>query len=189
LIFKAKETQHAAVESARCGSTKLRTETTLKPTLDNRLAAYLALGAAGVSALAATPAEAKVVYTAANTSIGSNLALDLNHDGVADFTFRTYFASRNHILGLALDVTGNAVIADSTGFAAAALPLAAPVAPAKKFISNDFGGVVNMANIYVSPSGTSSNGPWLGANNKFLGFKFLIKAIIYLTRPVVFSTF
>jgi len=49
----------------------------------------LAASAAGVSLLAlAQPTEARIVYTPANVRIGMNqrYALDLNHDGITDFT-------------------------------------------------------------------------------------------------------
>jgi hypothetical protein len=58
--------------------------------LETSLSAYAAVAAAaGVSLLAlATPAEAKIVYTPANTIIplnGGPVPFDLNHDGMADF--------------------------------------------------------------------------------------------------------
>lgn len=49
----------------------------------------LAAGTAGVGALAlAQPSEAEVVYTKVNHTIGRNshYAIDLNHDGITDFT-------------------------------------------------------------------------------------------------------
>jgi hypothetical protein len=49
----------------------------------------LAAGAAGVGVLALTqPVEAKIVYTPAHRVIGpdSRYLLDLNHDGITDFT-------------------------------------------------------------------------------------------------------
>jgi hypothetical protein len=66
-----------------------RTRTPLSSKLDKHLLAYAA--AAGVSLLAQS-AEAKVVYTAANVTIGINqgVNLDLNNDGITDFSL--YFA-------------------------------------------------------------------------------------------------
>jgi hypothetical protein len=49
----------------------------------------LAAGAAGVGVLAlAQPVEAKIVYTPAHRVIGPDMKylLDLNHDGLTDFT-------------------------------------------------------------------------------------------------------
>src|SRR5579863_8625027 len=53
----------------------------------------LAAGAAGIGMLAsASPAEAKIVYTAAHHKLPLNkdFFLDLNHDGVRDFKFHIY---------------------------------------------------------------------------------------------------
>jgi hypothetical protein len=63
----------------------------LNAKLDKRLFAYAA--AAGVGALTLTPqAEGKIVYTPAHvvlTSIpNSSYAIDLNHDGIVDFSLR-----------------------------------------------------------------------------------------------------
>lgn len=62
----------------------------LTPLLDGKLVAYsTAAAAAGVGLVAlAQPAEAKIVYTAANVTIVENAGpvnLDLNNDGTADF--------------------------------------------------------------------------------------------------------
>jgi hypothetical protein len=64
----------------------------LAPHLDKNLLGYAACAsAAGVSLLAlAQPAEAKIIYTAANIPIAINapaVSIDLNHDGIADFSF------------------------------------------------------------------------------------------------------
>jgi hypothetical protein len=55
----------------------------------------LAAGAAGVSVLAlAQASEGEVVLTGANINIGHNgyYAMDLNHDGITDFTVQNTFA-------------------------------------------------------------------------------------------------
>jgi hypothetical protein len=70
-----------------------RTPSMLSESVHHRLNAYcLAASAAGVGLLAlAQPAEAKIVYTAANVRIGRvryhPYYLDINHDGTADFMF------------------------------------------------------------------------------------------------------
>src|SRR5215831_893143 len=60
----------------------------LSNSLHHRLNSYaLAAGAAGVGVLAvAQPADAKIVYTPAHVVVGRTLPLDLNHDGIVDFT-------------------------------------------------------------------------------------------------------
>jgi hypothetical protein len=66
------------------------TQLQLSPSIHQKLSAYaIAASAAGVSLLAlASPAEAEIIYTPANVTIGRNGAynLDLNHDGIVDFT-------------------------------------------------------------------------------------------------------
>lgn len=66
-----------------------RTEFPLNSSLSKRLLAYVsAAGAAGVGMLVlAKPAEAKIVYTRANESLGQLTMLDLNNDGIPDFEF------------------------------------------------------------------------------------------------------
>jgi len=69
-----------------------RSATQLGAGLEKFLSAYAAAAAAaGVGMLALTPrAGARVIYTPASTSIpfnGGAVLLDLNHDGIADFSF------------------------------------------------------------------------------------------------------
>ena len=67
-----------------------RTPANLSESIHHQLNMYaLAAGAAGVGVLAlAQPVEAKIVYTPAHRVIGpdSRYLLDLNHDGITDFT-------------------------------------------------------------------------------------------------------
>ena len=67
-----------------------RTPANLSESIHQQLNIYaLAAGAAGVGVLAlAQPVEAKIVYTPAHRVIGpdSKYLLDLNHDGIPDFT-------------------------------------------------------------------------------------------------------
>lgn len=74
-------------------------ETRVSATLEHRLSMYaLAASAAGTGMLAwAQPADAKIVYTPANVSIPPQtyyppVFLDVNHDGVNDFSFVNYSA-------------------------------------------------------------------------------------------------
>jgi hypothetical protein len=79
----------------------------------------LAAGAAGVSLLASIqPSEAKIVYTKVNIQIKYNtrLDLDLNHDGIGDFTIFNRF---NRTFGQRLYVRGGINgIEQSNGYAA-----------------------------------------------------------------------
>src|SRR4029077_2166715 len=67
----------------------------LSHSLQRDLTLYaLAAGAAGVSVLAlAQSSEAEVMYTAVHHTIsqGQKYALDLNHDGLTDFTIQNLF--------------------------------------------------------------------------------------------------
>ena len=70
----------------------------LNPTLDAKLIAYVAAGMGAITMV--QPAEAKIVYTAANIAITRNthVSVDLNNDGLPDFTFSN-FQTQNAPLG------------------------------------------------------------------------------------------
>lgn len=141
--------------------------------LENKLAAYVAAaGAAGVSLLAVSqPAQAKVVYTATNVTVTTPIAIDLNQDGVTDFTLG-FVAGIEH--SFFVDVTpamGNAV--RGNGSAACGF-FGVPVGPGEKFATNSYlGEGVRMAGFFGYGISTSF-GPWANVTNRYLGFKFLI---------------
>jgi len=62
----------------------------LSESVQQRLNGYaVAAAAAGVGLLAlSSPCEAEIIYTPAHTGIGSFYSLDLNHDGISDFTLQ-----------------------------------------------------------------------------------------------------
>jgi len=70
----------------------------LSPSVRHRLNMYaLSAGAAGASALAlAQPSEARIIYTRIHKVIPANhhFDLDLNHDGVTDFSIRNFAVSQ-----------------------------------------------------------------------------------------------
>jgi hypothetical protein len=158
----------------------------LPSSLNRQLQTYgLAATAAGVSMLAATPVAAQVIYTPAHISIGtSGYALDLNHDGISDFTFNIFAIDESQgiieIVNLRLDVPGNGVRPEGQlAGDAAALPLGARIGPLKSFTStlSTYGGVFMLAHGSFSHTGVKSSfydGPWAKQTNKFLGLKFLI---------------
>ncbi len=78
-------------------SRKNRTPTSLDQKLDRRLIGYAAAAsAAGVGMIAAAlPSQAEVVYTPTHQTItsGESLTLDLNNDGIADFTLHSQNSS------------------------------------------------------------------------------------------------
>jgi hypothetical protein len=164
------------------------TGTPLQSALHSKLAAYsISAAAAGVAILASTPpSEAEIVFTPANGIIaqGSKYALDLNHDGVIDFTLENDLHLSTTPFGDDLNITrpkGNAVWQGtrerSNQITAAALPAGVPVGSGKPFVSQN----VNMA--YASLVAGSppyvSGGPWKNVTNRFLGLRFMIDGQVH----------
>ncbi|MGA8432765.1 MAG: hypothetical protein WB729_23265 [Candidatus Sulfotelmatobacter sp.] len=154
-------------------SNQPRTTARINSNLEKKIAAYMAAaGAAGVGLLAISqPAQAKVVYTAANVTVTTPIAIDLNQDGVTDFTLG-FVAGIEH--SFFVDITpaaGNAV--RGNGSAACGF-FGVPVGPGEKFVTNSYlGEGVRMAGFFGYGISTSF-GPWANVTNRYLGFKFLI---------------
>jgi hypothetical protein len=151
--------------------------------LEKRLAAYVAsAAAAGVSVLAAPqPAQAKVVYTPANTVVTGGTTIDLNHDGIANFTFFMgdgYEGGHFVLLDVLPAVTGNGIRDNGDGAAVGFLGV--PVGGAEKFATNTsyWGKGVFMASFFQY-SFSNFTGPWAGVTNRYLGFKFLIDGQVH----------
>ncbi len=73
-----------------------RSVTKIQPRLDKALQAYAAAGAAALGLLAsAKNTEAKVVFTPAHQILtgGQSLKLDINGDGVNDFTINNFYVT------------------------------------------------------------------------------------------------
>jgi hypothetical protein len=161
-------------------STNQRTKTAVHPKLEKSLAAYFAaIGAAGAGVLAAQPAQAKVVYTPANTVI-SETQVDLNHDGVADFTiglFPGYYGTHTELMDATPLVQGNAI--RSNGGGAAVGFFGVPVGPGQKFGTTSYSGHGVFMAGFFQYSHTSFFGPWANATNRYLGFKFLIDGQVH----------
>lgn len=141
----------------------------LNNNLDKRLLAYIAAaGAAGVGVLAmAQPAHARVVYTPTNRSITSDSRLDLNNDGIPDYVFHSNF----NLCGTfgyfeVLAIKFNKFMSDG-------LPLDAGVSvgPDGKFRAR----ADNMIQWCTCSGNPSTDGPWLGIQNEYMGFEFNIK--------------
>jgi hypothetical protein len=170
-------------------STRPRKTANLSKSLSHQLNMYtLAATAAGVGVLAlAQPAEAKIVYTKAHKEIGRygapKYTLDLNHDGIADFTinwehqtsiiWQFLWASgsgtRNQVLGHGGGGTFRATYA-------AALKAGTSIGTKDKFYKH--GIMVHMVGGTKSSyqvSGTS----WGGGANRYLGLKFWINGKVH----------
>jgi hypothetical protein len=163
--------------------TKLRNQNNSRPTavrlnskLERNLAAYItAAGAAGVAVLAAAqPADAKVVYTAANTKLNFGsvgmLPLDLNNDGTADLTFFGGSASVGYgdLLGVYGDAGGVFVGANNS---ASALVWGARVGPKDMFSA----GAAVMAEVSGCHASTCGyRGKFIKTHDRYLGVRFSI---------------
>ena len=157
---------------------------TVNSKLDKHLAAYVAAAsAAGVALLAATPqAEGEVVYTAVHVQINpvSTYQIDLNHDGINDFGLQRQEVFHSTLLTVIGDVTGNQVVRPADGnVSAAALNQGGPVGSHRQFASKTTYGGFFMAIVGGYGTQTAFDGPWANANNKYLGFKFLIDGEVH----------
>jgi hypothetical protein len=140
----------------------------------------LAVGAAGVSLMAlAQPAEAEIIFTAANATIPFNklVTIDLNHDGNPDFKFFFYtfaYHSFNADLTVGAVNAGGGVI-DGAGKYASPLFRGNSIGPARSFGAgspvmfrsrgDDYNSSVYSRHVY---------GPWLNNTNRYVGVEFVI---------------
>jgi hypothetical protein len=170
----------------------------ISASLDRQLNTYAqAAIAAGVSVLAlAGASEAKVVYTETNqvTRPGVPLYIDLNHDGINDFSLRTIFYRGTSALEIGLEAAGyrnaNNVVAgrrlsSSGGYflsAASALPAGARIGPKRNFsVPTPYMAV----ELFTKGAGSQASdlGPWAGrgkgVTNRYLGLKFEIDGEVH----------
>src|SRR5271165_2866192 len=149
-----------------------RTTFPINSRLEKRLTAYIAAaGAAAIGTLAATPAaEAKIVYTPANQvldfSTQKQIPLDLNNDGIPDL----YFTGGN--IGYSDYVAagpgaGNGIV--GAPGSAAALAWGTRIGPKDQFEVTP-----ELMELQDCKTFCSTQGPWAGKYNRFLGVKFAI---------------
>jgi hypothetical protein len=157
--------------------------------LSRQLMSYAAAAAAaGIGMLTAQQeAEAKVVYTATNVSLGvsGSLPIDLNNDGTPDFEVVELFCgSRSGCLFVNPLVVGNGIKGSRLGALAGGYGV--PVGPLGQFLSQF--GRINSTESAVAfmvqwgcYAGQScfSGGPWANSTNKYLGFRFLIDGKVH----------
>mgnify|MGYP001330019906 CR=1 FL=1 len=167
----------------------------LPANLDKRLIGYAAAAVgAGVGVLALSqPAEAKIIYTPSNIPIPANggaVSVDLNHDGVVDFTFSNIVISGAHpgsrpgvrppegTFGVFLFVNpaqGGNGIGASNSFAgiecAAELRPGRNVGPGKNFQSR-YLPMSSIFGTYGNPG--TQHCEWNGNKGGFLGLKFTV---------------
>jgi len=169
-----------------------RRPSSLSKSCQQRLESYvLAATAAGVGTLAlAAPAEGKIVYTPAHRVMSTSDPnqfhnLDLNHDGVVDFSFDAYvetgmssqFAFLRCNPRAANDVWGVASSLRGHGDEGAFLP-GVRIGPGGHYASH-----ISMARVGVFTNGSTIQGPWAnhgkGVKDRYLGLKFAINGKIH----------
>ena len=163
-----------------------RQRISLEAGLERHLSAYACAATAGLTMLATTRSAAKVVYTPACTIIPINghIDLDLNHDGVADFSFVNAFWSVTGIgevlLGAVAKNPGNAIwgkgltsisIFNFSGGFASALRRRFKVGPSKSYFQRANG---LMAFSIGTAYWSGSAGQWMYTRHRYLGLQFTI---------------
>jgi len=177
----------------------------LEVALEKTLSAYTSAAlATGVSLLAVTrSAEAKIIYTPAHTTIPfkSQIPLDLNHDGIADFWFRnqTGTIASNVSTFLAAGclhkvktssyvcthpknmIWGRGVFYERF---ASALPAGYTVGPNQSYFQQPRGNNSAVMARFPHSRGTRgynklSTGQWPYSKHRYLGLRFLIEGKIH----------
>ena len=149
---------------------------------ERRISLYSVAAAAtsvGVLALC-QPAESSVVIKNVNIPVTGGMTLDLNHDGVPDLTFNTFYTAPYYATASYITVNpakGGGIVAKS-GYASALLR-SARVGPSANF------GTGSLSTLLMEGRGCDAkscvlNGKWSGNHpNRFLGVKFLIKGKVH----------
>jgi hypothetical protein len=161
----------------------------LSKSLNKRLSMYALAATGGAVGLLAlkTPAEAKIIYTKANEQINSKLSLDLNHDGIADFTLVPWsfssccsFSNQLWISSAGANGGKNQVIGkirSGSVNSAYALQAGARIAPKGDFHPGECD-LLAFSGGSDSGTGFSSGGAWAdqgkGLKNRYLGLTFQI---------------
>jgi hypothetical protein len=159
--------------------------------LEKHLLAYAAAASAGL--LSTLPAEAQIVYTPSNTPMaiahqnqGPALTqLDLNNDGIPDFTFRMLSARQfstsgttiafKFYLQVAPGQAGNQAVSGQQPSTASAVPAGVAIGPQEKFAP---GGLYLAINSF-GRLGSRSSGTWRSVEFAYVGLKFLINGQVH----------
>lgn len=145
----------------------------------------LAASAAGVSVLAlAQPGEAEIVYTPVQITIepNSRYNLDLNGDGIVDFTIknRTWNTTSGWYWNLLLQHPGGNAVAGH--IAAYGFPWAYALRSGMRIDKADshfVAGRASMVYYIYNWDGRFSRGSWNNVNNRYLGLKFKIEGQVH----------
>lgn len=156
----------------------------LPESIQKRLQQYALITGAGLAA--AAPAKAGIIYTDVDPDVDvslSNFSIDMNGDGITDFTLRHYGYSYMGTFGFSsafrtarLDAgLGNQVMMPPLyGYGAAALNYGTPIGPSGAF--SPFSGFMASYFMFYSSYGgfSSSYGPWSGVGERYAGVSFQI---------------
>jgi hypothetical protein len=161
-----------------------RIPSNLSESCHERLNAYAIAGAAGLGMLTLVPpAGAKIVYTPANEPLMNQygVLLDLNHDGISDFSFYGISTSNRGISTFVFALTVSpvqrrnaiwGVESHEHASCAAALPAGVRVGPKRPFQPNR----EVMFDVSGGPLGGTAFGRWGGKPGMaYLGLKFSIE--------------
>jgi len=176
---------------------KSRSAVGLGRQLEKNLLAYVA-AAAGAGLLSAAPsAEAEIIYTPSNTPMAiaqtnqgiALTSLDLNNDGVPDFSFAmsstlrffstTVIATTTHVKFLLKVVpgqTGNEAVQGQQAPTASAVPAGVKIGPQEKFAPGDLYMAIKSCGISRC---TRSSGTWPKVGYAYVGLKFLIDGQVH----------
>jgi hypothetical protein len=159
--------------SYRSTWSKIRARSSLNFKLDRKLAGYTAAAtAAGVGVMAlAQPSQAKIVYTPTDETLKPNqtLAIDLNNDGIVDFTLTNILGTNEGYLSVTAEGLNHIVMAGS--FYASALQPGQKVGMGERWRA--FSAFMNFCS---SENGTVTNrGPWSNVKDRYLGLEFTIQ--------------
>jgi len=175
-------------------SSKSRKLTQLNSNTEKKLLGYAALASAsGVGILALVqPVRAEVVFTPTHQIINlfnSQILLDLNGDGIVDFSF--HYSSSNTLISSYAKLrvfggTGTVPINQIWGVGgrhtlsvASALPPGVTLGPNGRFAASDNGRLMGSAQ-FRGGSGTGYGGPWVPTRkDRFVGLKFVIDGQIH----------
>lgn len=141
----------------------------LSPHLGKLLVTYAAV--AGAVAAGAYNAAAEVIYTPAHAKINGSFYLDLNHDGINDFYFSSYYFSALGNVSVFPLIQGNRIVAthqrcEFQAGNAAALASGAVIGQNLIFLAK--------ANCMAVDNTGFSSGPWTNKKDHYLGFAFVI---------------
>ena len=155
-----------------------KTASRLPDSLRHQLNLYaIAAGAAGVGMLAnAQAVAAKVVYTPAHTRIHGILALDLNHEGVVDYSLKTQLITGSFGMSGRLGIypaLRNQICRGNTShlrFFATAFPAGKRLGAKRQWQP----GTAPMATYTTFFLSSWHDGPWFDVQHRYLGLKFLV---------------